>query len=202
MLNLSGLYTNTYVVVLFVAPKTSDEFSESSQLQVQSTRVRLSSKRVTRELNTQAHSDVTIYWTIQGKVRSRRRADTRPGPTDQCAKSPYKKEPEITILLNNRRRSFCELLGFSQTWWLPHFYVVETGRSGARINARFTVPLPSRIIISCSISWATVSVSISPIGVEGRRETQEIYGGHRQDTHYRYNRIAHAQIYTWYITCM
>ena len=78
---------------------------------------------------------MSLYWTIQGKVRSRRRADTRPRPTDQCAKSPYKKEPEITILLNNRRRSFCELLGFSQTWWLPHFYVVETGRSGARTRA-------------------------------------------------------------------
>ena len=137
MLNLSGLYTNTYVVVLFVAPKTSDEFSESSQLQVQSTRVRLSSKRVTRELKNETRKRIamSLYWTIQGKVRSRRRADTRPGPTDQCAKSPYKKEPEITILLNNRRRSFCELLGFSQTWWLPHFYVVETGRSGARTRA-------------------------------------------------------------------
>ena len=36
-------------------------------------------------------------------------------------------------------------------------------------------------------------------GVEGRREAQEIYGGHRHDTYYTYNRIAHAQICTLHV---
>ena len=35
------------------------------------------------------------------------------------------------------------------------------------------------IIISCSISWATVSVSVGVRGGGGRRrEAQEIFGGH------------------------